>query len=341
MIRRHFSSLHAAGVVFSLLLSSAPAAAQTATIAKTELDLGTVGYGTEPTAAFEIKNSGSAPLTLDVLHVPAGLKLAHADSPIAPGATGEVRFTVDTFKAGETLSWQVSIATNDTAMRIINVTVRADVRQFLMLAPDASRIIFVQSAKAGGTSHTIVALDEQPMEVTRVESPLPFISASLRELPESERRADLPARRQWRIDLTIAPDAPVGPIGGVVTVYTTHPKQPRAFIAVSGFVRPLFAITPPSAKLAMAGPVDGDKPMLTLVVKNFGEDAVEIKGVSTDVEGLKATLIPVDAGHIWRVELRMANGGKTGTFKGTVTLATTSATVPEVRVPVEGTRDGK
>jgi hypothetical protein len=49
----------------------------------------------------------------------------------------------------------------------------------------------------------------------------------------------------------------------------------------------------------------------------------------------------VEAGHVWRVELRMASGAPAGPFKGTIKLATTSAKVPELTVPIEGTRDGK
>jgi hypothetical protein len=318
-----------------------PATAQTpiAIVSPAEQDLGIIGLGTEPEVTFAIRNDGAAPLTLDVLSVAKGLKLANADSPIAPGAAGAVRFAVDTFKAGQTTQWKVSVATNDPAHRVVELVVRADVRQFLALAPDAARISFVQYGKEGGTSHVLAALDESPMELQGVESPFDYITATSRELKGADRLPDFTGR-QWRIDLKIATNAPVGPIGGYVILRTTHPKQPRAFLSVTGFVRPLFAVTPAVVKLPAAGPVDGGGPLMTLVVKNFGEAALKVTRVSTDVAGLTTTLLQVDEGHVWRVELRMSGDAEKGPFTGTLRLATSSARMPEVVVPIEGVRTG-
>lgn len=317
----------------------AQAPTPTAVVSQAERDLGMVGLGTEPEITFSIKNDGAAPLTLDVLHVPKGLKLEHADSPIAPAASGAVRFTIDTFKAGQTPQWKISVATNDPAHRVIELVVRADVRQFLALTPDAARFSFVQFGKEGGTSHVLAALDESPMELQGVESPFDYITATSRELKETERLPDF-AGRQWRIDLQISTKAPVGPIGGYVILKTTHPKQPRAFLAVTGFVRPLFAVTPASVNLPAAGPVEGGGPMVTLLVKNFGEAALQVTRASTDVAGLTPTLVSADDGHVWRVELRMAGDAEKGPFKGTLRLQTSSKDVPEVVVPIEGVRTG-
>jgi hypothetical protein len=327
--------------IASLASTAAPALAQTPTaiVSPAEQDLGVIGLGTDPEVTFSIKNDGAAPLTLDVLHVPKGLKLAHADSRIAPAASGAVRFTIETFKAGQTQRWSVSVATNDPAHRVIELVIHGDVRQFLALSPDVARISFVQYGKEGGTSHVLAALDESPMELQGVESPFDYITATSRELKGADRLPDFTGR-QWRIDLKISTNAPVGPIGGYVVLRTTHPKQPRAFLSVTGFVRPLFAVTPAAVKLPAAGPVDGGGPMMTLVVKNFGEEALNVTRVSTDVAGLTPTLVKVDEGHVWRVELRMSGSETGGPFTGTLRLQTSSKNMPEVVVPIEGVRTG-
>ena len=183
----------------------------------------------------------------------------------------------------------------------------------------------------------LAAIDGAKFEVTGVESPLTYITAKWRELKANERAPELEGR-QWQIDLTISPKAPVGPIGGFVIVRTNHPKQPRAFLPVTGFVRPLFAVTPFRVNLPAVRTADLDKPVAVLVVKNFGADALELTSAKSDIAGLEAKIMPVEAGHHWRVEVRLAPAMPGGAFKGTLRLATTSKQVPELTVPIEGNR---
>jgi hypothetical protein len=296
-------------------------------------DLGIVALGTDPEAAFTIENRGAAPLEISVAPVATGLRVVHADRTIAPAASGTVRVAVDTFRAGMTTEWKVPVTTNDPAAPTLELIVKADVRAFLTVEPATARFNFVQYGREGGTTHILSAQDEAPIEVLGVESPAEFITASWRELKTpAERVADLPGR-QWRIDLTIKGEAAVGPIAGYAIVRTTHPRQPRAFLPVTGFVRPLFAITPPSITLT-GQPAASEQPFRTLLIKNFGEPALDITKASSDIAGLRATIIPVEAGHSWRVELRRdpaAPGDWTG---GTLRLTTTHPRVRELTVPV-------
>ena len=47
--------------------------------------------------------------------------------------------------------------------------------------------------------------------------------------------------------MKLANNAKVGPLADYVTVHTNHPKQKMVQIPVSGFVRPVMAVTPPTA----------------------------------------------------------------------------------------------
>src|SRR5262245_20396214 len=200
-------------------------------------DLGIVGLGTDPQAAFTIENRGSAALEIAVAPVAAGLRVVDVDRTIAPSASGTVRVAIDTFRAGVTTEWKVEVTTSDPATPALELIVKADVRNFLTLEPATARFNFVQYGKEGGTSHVIAAQDEAPLEIVGVDSPAPFFKVAWRELKTpAERVADLPGR-QWRIDLTIKGDAAVGPIDGYAIVRTNHPRQPRAFLPVTGFVR--------------------------------------------------------------------------------------------------------
>jgi hypothetical protein len=319
-------------------LVAATAAAQTpprAVVEPATRDLGVVGLGTEQTAEYTIRNDGGAPLTIEAHSVPKPLSVALVDSPIAPGKSGRVRLSIDTFRAGVATTWTVSFATSDPARPFLEVQLKADVRQFLAVLPQSARFTFVQYGQEGGTSHVLSAADDAAMQVLGVDSPFPYIKAAWRELAASERDAESPGTKQWRIDLTISGDAPVGPIGGYVIVRTTHKSQPRAFLSVTGFVRPLFAVTPPTARFAPDAPTPGEPHRLSLHVKNFGADALELTGASSDVPGLEATIVPVEAGHVWRVELRLPAGKPAGmSLAGTLKLKTTHPIVREIAVPI-------
>ena len=302
-------------------------------------DFGVVGLGTDPEVDFTINNTGDAPLEIGVVPLPRGLRMVRADRTIAPKGSGAIRVALDTFRADPKNELVVRATTNDPDMPEFSVTVKAEVRAYLAVTPHAARITFVQFGAEGGTRHVLSATDGEKFEVTGVESPFDYLTAKFRELKANERAPEFEGR-QWQIELTISPKAPVGPIGGFIIAKTTHPKQPRAFLPVSGFVRPLFAVTPFRVSLPAVRTPDLEKPVAVLVVKNFGADALEVTRATSDITGLSATITPVEAGHHWRVEVRIAPTMPAGAFKGTLRLATTSTHVPELTVPIEGNRAG-
>jgi hypothetical protein len=315
-----------------------------AVVAEATRDLGVVGFGTSPVFEFTFQNTGKTPLTVATAKLPDVLRAEPPRLEVAPGASATLRFRLDTFRAGATTEWKVPVGTNDPAQPSVTLTLKADVRSYLAINPPTARFIFVQYGKPGGTTHVIGAVDGSDIEVTGVDSPFDFIKATSRELKGDERVADFQGR-QWQIVLTISDLAPVGPIGKTVVVRTTHPQQPQAFLQVSGFVRPLFAVTPQSLeKLTLpAAPAPGKPvPVAALTVKNFGEESLALTGASSDIPGLAAEIVEVEKGHSWRVALRLdgATQGSErpagGAFKGTLRLKTGSARVPELTVPIEG-----
>lgn len=324
-------------IVLAIAVAMQPSQTPQLTADKVTHDFGTVGLGTSPEIDFPIRNTGKAPLELTISYVPHGLRLVTLDRTIAPAATGNVRLGVDSFQAGSTTEWHVNVLSNDPAHGSLELTIKADVRAYLALTPSSARFTFVQYGPEGGTTHVLSAVDDSPLEVLGVDSPVDYIRATVRELKGKERVADADGR-QWQISLTISATAPVGPISGFVVVRTNHPHQPRAFLPVSGFVRPLFAVTPPSVDLSGMVASSPDKPILSLVVKNFGADPLALTGASSDIAGLDATIVPVDGGHIWHVDLRLSPEGPKGPFKGTLTLKTSSKNVPELKVPIQGSR---
>jgi hypothetical protein len=77
--------------------------------------------------------------------------------------------------------------------------------------------------------------------------------------------------------------------------------------------------------------------VLTLI--NFGTAAVAVSGVTTDVQGVAARADEVEAGKRWRIVVELpADLGK-GRIEGHLKIATSSATMPELVVPLAGRID--
>jgi hypothetical protein len=117
-------------------------------------------------------------------------------------------------------------------------------------------------------------------------------------------------------------------------VVTDHPRQKRLRIPLSGFVRPVLAVTPPVADI---GEVDGAKPFrFTLDVKSFASEEIALERAECDLPGATVEIIPVTAGRAYRVRVAVPADLPAGALSGTVRIFTASAKIPQIEVPVRG-----
>ena len=307
-----------------------------AVLAEAEQNLGTVAPGDPAVATFRIDNPGSAPLTLAAGNpVPfmAGVESTVAGTPVPPGGSGTVTVRIRTDKLAGTGTVHVPIATNDPAAAKLELRVTVDVKPLLYADPGYARYNVVQKERAGTIAQTIWSSDGASFRVLSVESPVPALRTSFREATVDERRADATGS-QWRVETTLPADAPVGALVGDVVVVTDHPRQKKLHLPLSGFVRPVFAVTPPEAEL---GEVDGARPFrFTLDVKNFATESIALERAECDLKGATTEILPVKEGRAWKVRVSVPDGLPAGPLAGTVRLFTASAKVPQIDVPVRG-----
>ncbi|MGV3518846.1 hypothetical protein [Luteitalea sp.] len=310
-----------------------PQASPRAEIATPRVDLGVVALGTEPEVVFTIRNTGGRPLTLAVGRLGQGLRLVGVDAAIAPGEHGTVRVAIETFRVGATMDWTVPVTTNDPDRETVILQVHADVRTYILVTPPASRITFVQYEREGGTTHLVAAAEHEEFRVTRVESPYPFIDATVSAATGVER-PDGTVGPLWAVTLTIRKQAAVGPLAANVVIHTNHPKQPKAWLPLSGFVRPVVAVTPPALTMAVGLTSDASAPAQTLAVTNFAENPLDLISVSSSLPGIQSEVVVVDAGRRWRITVRSVGDEARRPGSGVLTIRTSRADVPPTEVPV-------
>lgn len=298
-------------------------------------DVGFVAKGEMATNEFVIRNEGSAPLEIREVRASCGCTVADFDKVIAPGAAGKVRVTVDTETFNGPVAKGVTVYTNDPATPTIELTVRANVGQFIKVKPGYARFITVQREEKEGTIvQTLWTPDKSPFQVVKVESPYPFLNVRFWEAKPEERLKENADQQQWKIEMHLSNEAPVGPLTEPVKVYTNHPRQKLLQIPVSGFVRPVIAVTPPVVDM---GQVDGKEPVkFSLNVRNFATEPIKVTGIAGDVQGIDGRIEALQEGREYQVQVTFQPDARKGPVNAKLTLTTDSVKVPRIEVQLKG-----
>jgi len=313
--------------------SRADAGAPRLVLAEDARDFGRVAPGDAVAHEFAITNEGDAPLTLGDVKPSRGATVIRYDTAIAPGQTGHIRLAADTWSFRGSPRLAVALSTNDPARPIITVQIKVNVEPYVAASPGHARYLTYQGGPRGTITQTLWDADGTDFRVVGVESPYSFIDVSYREARAEERDSELPGR-QWRVDATIASAAAVGEIAGFLRVRLDHPKQKEARIPLSGFVRPMLAVTPPAARLGDVDPAL--PPSWVLVVKNYAETDVELTDATADVPGFRAEVKPVKPGRSYTVSLIVSADAPPGPFTGTLRIRTSSPKLAVLEVPLSG-----
>lgn len=317
-----------------LVAQEAASAKPKAVVQELVKDLGVVPKGDHVTAIFTIKNEGTADLVIHEVRPSCGCTVTKFDQVIAPGASGTVTADLDTANLVGADVKTVTVFTNDPDNAQISLTVKSDVKPYLNASPGYARFNVVQLEMEGTVTQTIWAEDGNDFKVESVKAPYAFMRAGFREAKEEEKHKDGKGR-QWLIDLTIGVDAPVGALTEFLVITTNHPKQKTVKIPVSGFVRPVLAVNPPTADFRKIE--GGVARKANVLVRNFATEAIKVTGVESSMPSLKVSLEPVEEGRRYRINMELGADVPKGPFSGKVKFTTDSPKMPQMEVVVTGT----
>jgi hypothetical protein len=300
-------------------------------------DFDIVVKGDVITHVFLIKNEGDAPLKINDVRPACGCTVAHFDKQIAPGETGKVTVRVKTQDFNGPISKAVSVLTSDSQNPKLQLVVKAKVQPFIAVIPGYARYNYVQGEAEGTISQTLWADDGADIKILKIKSLNAFVKVDFHEATKEERN-EKGAERQWRVDITLAKNAPVGALRNYVEVMLDHPKQKSVRIPVSGFVRPRQHLTP--EKINLGSLESASLPLRqSLHLTSFITEEIEITKVETGYEGLQAEIVPSEkqSGHRFKVFLTVGAAMPKGAFDGTIKFHTTDKVNPVVELPIKGT----
>jgi hypothetical protein len=314
--------------------AAAPAAATPIAVAvETSHDFGTVHPRDVQRYSFVIRNEGAAPLQIEKVETNCSCTATEFDHVVEPGKTGKVTVGVDTRVLSGPTEGILRVFTNDPANAVLVLKTSIQVDPLLSVKPGYARWNTVQGEKEGIITQTLWSLDDADFRVLRIDAP-PHVQTSFRPVTESERRPDVKGS-QWHVDVSVESWSPVGAITGELEVVTDHPSQPSVRIPLSGFVRPIIHVTPPTADLGAV--TLGQERKATFFMQNFGTAKVTILKAESTVKGTKLAVVPVLDGRSFRLELTLPPAMPAGEFKGALRIQTDNAKAPVVEVPISGT----
>ena len=301
-------------------------------------DAGTVPKGEQITHDFVIKNEGTATLEITRAEPGCGCTVANFDKQIAPGQTGKVHAVLDTTGFSGPISKGITVYTSDPDNPQITLIVKATIEPHISMKPGYARFLSVQGESTVGTiSQTIWSPDGTDFTLLSVTSPFPYIKVEYREAKADERQGTDLKGRQWKVDLTLDNvAAPVGSLADYIQVVTDHPKQKTIQIPVSGFIRPILAVTPPAGDFGRVEVKEAIKKSFN--VRNFATEAIKLTTIeNTMAQGLEAQIDPIEEGREYMIRLVLKPDAPKGPFEATLTLKTDSAKIPQIQVSISGT----
>lgn len=295
-----------------------------------------VARGEQLVHDFLIKNEGDATLEISDVHPACGCTVVNFDAKIEPGKTGKVAAKVDTQDFAGPISKSIAVFTNDKTNPKLQLVVKADVKPYIGVEPGYARFNYVQGEPLRPISQTLWSEDGRDINIVRATPPYAHIKASFREAKEEERKKEAKGR-QWRIDIELMPDAPVGALKDYVEVETDHPKQKLVKMPISGFVRPRQHITPMDIDFgeieAVALPLQR-----SLHFTNFATEGIEVAKVETGLPGVTLTATPNDKqpGHRLMLTLTLGPEMAKGDFSTSIKITTTDKQKPFILLPIKG-----
>jgi uncharacterized protein DUF1573 len=312
----------------------ATAAAPKLVVDETRKEIGLVEHGDVLEHDFVLRNEGTAPLAISEVTQECPCFTVTFDKTIPPGASGKVHVRFDTQGYNGQTARSVLVHSNDPAAPRKRLTLATDIRSHVSMLPGYARFIYVQHEEVGTIAQTLWPLDGHDFKILEVKSPYPYLEVSFREPTESERSPEGKGR-QWRVETRLKPDAAVGPLKDYVEIRTDHPRDRLIRLPVSGFVRPIFAVTPAKWDFGSLGGSNLTR-RARFEVENFATQPIGLAKVETGIPGTSATIEPVTDGRRYNVILQLSPEMPKGPFQSRMRIYTASPQAPVLEVELTG-----
>ncbi len=303
-------------------------------IAPETKDAGTVAKGQLVEATFVVRNTGGSDLIISDARPSCGCTVASFDKVIKPGAEGKIVSSVDTKSFSGPISKSVLVVSNDPDRPQMNLFIKAMVKPFVDVLPQAFvRFSVIKGDQAG--QDVILLSEEKGFHPTVAETSQPYVKAEILPAGDKDKVPGRPGE-QYRVRINVTPDAPEGLLNAPIRIATGVSQQPTIEIPVSGIVRPRVSVTPVTVNFGNF--TAGKDPITRNIIVTNNKPAVPVKVVRAEVTvpGFVTDVVPTQEGVSYTVVVRASEKVKKGAVEGMVKLFTSDKERAVIEIPLRG-----
>ena len=303
-------------------------------IAQETKEMGTVPKGQVIETDFIIKNVGGSDLVITDARPSCGCTVSNFDKLIKPGAEGKVHTSVDTKSFSGPISKSVLVVSNDPDRPQMNLFVKALVKPFVDVAPQA--YVRFSVVKGDPASQDVVLISEEKgFKPVVAETAQPYVKAEVSAAGDKDKIAGRPGD-QYKLAISVTADAPEGLLNAPIRLTTGVAQQPTLEIPVSGIVRPRVSVTPITVNF---GNFTAGKDPITrniVVTNNKPGTPVKVTKAEVSVPGFMTDVVPTQEGVSYTVVVKASDKVKKGAVDGKVTLYTSDKEKATIEIPLKG-----
>ncbi len=297
-------------------------------------DFGKTSQVTTVSGVFQFKNTGDAVLKLEAPKPSCGCTVAALKTnTLAPGATGELSFTLNLGYSRATLEKHIAVRSNDPLTPEVSLTIKVDYTPLYELTPMTLSPTLAFGANETNQITTLTRTDGKPLHILRLDPSKPWITATL--LPDAGTN-----EATARISVSVKRDGPPRRYNEYVQIYSSdQSNSPVSSIYLYGQLLGEVSLSPEALYWSIVEPLqapagDPDAAITRRVtIKSASGQAIELKNPQSTIKGMKVVLVPKEAGKVYELIARL-DDIPASTVSGSVSFETSVAAQSKVELPV-------
>ena len=301
---------------------------------QTVCDFGKTSLVATVSGVFKFKNVGDGVLKLEPPKPSCGCTIAELKpDTLAPGATGELPFTLNLGLYRTTLEKHIAVRSNDPQTPEVSLTIKVDYTPLYDINPMILSPNLAFGMNDTNQFTTITRTDGKPICILRLDASKPWITAKV----EPGDKADGPTAR---IRVAIQRDGPPRRFNEFVQVYTAEQTNtPVSSIYVYGQIMGEVSLSPEalywSVPATTNAPAERPEALVLrrVAIRAADGKAIELKNPQSSIKGINVELVPKEDGKAYELVARLIEV-PTSTISGNVSFETSVAAQPKIEVPV-------
>jgi len=297
-------------------------------------DFGKTSQVTTVSGVFQFKNTGDAILKLQPPKPSCGCTVAELKTnTLAPGATGELSFTLNLGYSRATLEKHIAVRSNDPLTPEVSLTIKVDYTPLYELTPMTLSPTLAFGANVTNQFATLTRTDGKPLHILRLDASKPWITATL--VPDAGTN-----EATARISVTVKREGPPRRYNEFVQVYSAdQSNSPVSSIYLYGEILGEVSLAPEALYWSIAEGAKtaaGNPEALTtrrVTIKSVDGKAIELKNPQSTIKGINLELVPKEPGKVYELIARL-DDVPASTVSGSVSFETSVAAQSRIELPV-------